>query len=339
MKGPEVASTHRDVAEPSIAESLQALRKEAGGVTYAEIATRISRLRAEHSGGAGGVGGAGFEVSRSTVYDAFRPGRTRLNPDLVVDIVLSLGVDLETAEGWRERCTTARPAVPRPSSRSTSSDSTTGADPAAAPRPASTERAGSVWSGRQRLLLIAATLLAALGVNLVGGELVIWLELPLFLDMIGTAVVAIALGPWYAVAVAIVTQFAAVPLHGNSEGLPFIPVAIVGALIWGYGARRGNLARSLPRFLLLSVVVALACTIVAVPITAAVFEGYSSHVAANSLTDRFQSVGENLVVAVASSNLTASVFDKLIAGFVGLAVGVPLRSRFATRPAAPLAIP
>lgn len=324
MKGPEAASTHREVAEPSIAESLQALREQAGAVTYAEIAARISRLRAERSGG------AGFEVSRSTVYDAFRPGRTRLNPDLVVDIVLSLGVSPEDAERWRERCTTTRPAAARSPSRSAPSDSVAGPEPTTPSPHAPAGRAAPTWTGRQRLLLVAATLLAAIAVNLVGGELVIWLELPLFLDMIGTAVVAIALGPWYAVATAVVTQFAAVPLHGTSAGLPFTPVAIVGALIWGYGARRWGLARSLPRFLLLSVVVALACTIVAVPITAAIFEGYSSHVAANSLTDRFQTVGENLVLAVASSNLTASVLDKLIAGFVGLALGVPLLSTFAS---------
>lgn len=299
----------------SVAEDLQQLRHEAGGVSYAEIATRVTSLRADRSGR------SSVAVSRSTVYDAFRPGRTRLDADLVVDIVRCLGVAEADAESWRARCIAAKPAAPRPSSRAGTASGAE-APPVSA---ASVLRVDAPRPGGRRVALTVGVMIGAVLLNVAGGRVVLWLDLPLYLDMAGTAVVALALGPWYAVATAIVTQLGGVLVNESTLGLPFTPVAVVGALLWGYGVHRWRWGRSLSRFLLLSVVVAVACTIVAAPITELVYGGFSAHVAGNSLTARFRDAGLVLPIAIATANLITSLLDKLIASFVALSLASSIR--------------
>lgn len=65
------------------------LRAEAGTPSYAEIARRIGVLR------------GGDEPAKVTVYDNFRPGRRRIDPDLLHDIVRALGTEADEAEQWR----------------------------------------------------------------------------------------------------------------------------------------------------------------------------------------------------------------------------------------------
>lgn len=299
----------------SVAEDLQRLRHEAGGVSYAEIAARITSSRAVRSGR------SAVAVSRSTVYDAFRPGRTRLDADLVVDIVRSLGVTEADAESWRARCVAAKPAVPRATPRS---QVLTGAE-APPVTAASVLRADATRRGGRRVGIVLGVMIAAVLVNAAGGRVVLWLDLPLYLDMAGTAVVAVALGPWYAVATAIITQLGVAVVNQSTLGLPFTPVAVVGALLWGYGVHRWGWGRSLSRFLLLSVVVAVGCTIVAAPIMDLVYGGFSAHVAGNSLTARFRDAGMVLPIAIATANLITSLLDKLIASFVALSLAGTVR--------------
>ncbi|MDQ1206043.1 energy-coupling factor transport system substrate-specific component [Microbacterium sp. SORGH_AS 862] len=299
----------------SVAEDLQRLRHAAGAVSYAEIATRVTSLRAVRSGR------SSVPVSRSTVYDAFRPGRTRLDADLVVDIVRSLGVADADAESWRDRCMAAKPAAPRPSPR-VGTASGAEAPPVSA---ASVLRLDAPRPAGRRVALIVGVMIGAVLFNVAGGRVVLWLDLPLYLDMVGTAVVAVALGPWYAVATAVITQLGGALVNQSTLGLPFTPVAVVGALLWGYGVHRWGWGRSLSRFLLLSVVVAVACTVVAAPITDLVYGGFSAHVAGNSLTARFRDAGMVLPLAIAIANLITSLLDKLIASFVALSLAAPIR--------------
>ncbi|MER8024685.1 hypothetical protein [Glutamicibacter protophormiae] len=103
----------------AIARDLQALRIEAGDVPYAEIVRRIGKLRER-----AGVGAAAARPARTTVYDVFRLGRTRINAKLVGEIVQALGCSPEEAETWERRCLQARldqsaakqrePASPQP---------------------------------------------------------------------------------------------------------------------------------------------------------------------------------------------------------------------------------
>lgn len=325
-------------------EALQSMRFAAGGPSYAEIAARVTRLRASRVGGARSV-----TVARSTVYDLFRPDRTRVDPALVADVILALGGSEHDAAHWRRHAAVANSLGHRPESAVEAP-----APPAAVPEnpeppphdPApSRSHAATLRDADERRTLdprpprttasrigVMAIIIALCTLaNVVGGQLVLWSSLPLFLDMVGTAVASIVLGPWYGVLVAIATQLTGAAYHSSPIGLPFTAVGIVGALLWGYGTRSWGLGRTPLRFFVLTVMVALACTLVATPITLAVYGGYSAHVATVAFTDQLRHLGEALWTAVLSANLISSLVDKMISGFIALTVGSSLVNRIDSR--------
>lgn len=248
----------------------------AGEPSYAEIARRIAEQRE-----LAGLPSHAARVARTTVYDVFRTGRTRLNVDLVREVVRALDGDGRLVDSWLE-------------------------DPApAAPEP----EAGSSLV----LLLMAACVL----VNFGGRVAVDLLGLPVYLDMAGTAVAAIALGPWRGAAVGATTNLLGT-FSSGPDSIPFALVNVVGALIWGYGVRHG-LGRTLPRFLALNALVALACSVVAVPVLLVLLGGSTGH-GEDAITSTFVELSAAATVATGLSNLLVSLGDKLISGFVALVV-------------------
>jgi energy-coupling factor transport system substrate-specific component len=302
-----------------VATGLQQLRVKAGGPSYAEIAARVAALRESR-----GHLPAASRVARSTVYDVFRAGRSRLNPELVGDIVMVLGGTDAEAEDWRRRCRVSR------------SEPLVGAQPA--PAPAAETAQENRWlrpdSRVVHGLFVLGVIALAVAVNVAGTAVVLLLPLPFYLDMVGTAIAAIAFGPWYGVAAAAATHALVAATHSSMAGVPYALVNVVGALLWGYGVRSWRLGRTPLRFLGLNVLVAVACTIVAAPITLVAYGGVSPNVGASGLSDHLAGAGAGILFAVVASNIITSVADKLIAGFVALAVAPSLmafRDR-ATRP-------
>lgn len=86
-----------------VAEQLSRLRAHAGSPSYTTIARRVRQLRARR-----GMPPGEREPGRSTVYDCFRQGRRRMQPELVSDIVLALGASFEQAHTWAQACTVAQ---------------------------------------------------------------------------------------------------------------------------------------------------------------------------------------------------------------------------------------
>lgn len=274
-----------------LALDLQELRGRAGDPSYAEIVTRIGQQRR--------AAGAPTESrpGRTTVYDAFRTGRRRVDGALVLEIVRALGADEDEVEAWRQRC---RDAVRPPD----------------VPAPATTPTQELAPHGGARSVLL--TLVLCLLANLLGRGVVDLLHLPLYLDMVGTVVAAVLLGPWWGAGVGAATNVLGSVISGPAS-LAFIPVNVVGALVWGYGVRHGW-GRSAARFLVLSMAVGVACTLVAAPIVLLVFGGYTFLHAEDTLTRTIVGHVGHLGVAVFASNLITSLADKVISGFVGLAV-------------------
>ncbi|GGO73968.1 ECF transporter S component [Nocardioides deserti] len=284
------------------AEELQVLRRTAGEPSFAEIARRVAEQRV-----ADGLDEHAARVARTTVYDAFRTGRARVNVPLVREIVRALDGDPALVDAWLRD--------PRPA-------------PAPSPAPAEPPRAeaGPV-AERPRRRQVLLLLLACVAVNLVGRELVVLLKLPAHLDMVGTALAAFALGPWHGAAVGLTTNVAG-SVPSGLISLPFALVNVLGALLWGWGVRRWGMGRTLPRFLGLNVLVAVACSLVAVPILLLVLDGSVGH-GQESIRQTVEAYGAQLVVAVGASNLLVSLGDKLISGFVALVAvsGLPASLR------------
>lgn len=281
----------------ALAADLRELRHDAGSPSFAEIVVRVARLRTER-----GVAPAAARPGRTTVYDAFRDGRRRLDTELVLDIVRALGGDDDAVAAWEVRCRRAAAADPRPAPVDGSEGEVRAADP---PR-----RARSA-SG------LLAVLLGAVGLNLLGRLVVDPLGLPLHLDMTGTATAAVLLGPWWGALVGALTNGLGSVLAGGLSWA-FAPVNVAGALVWGYGVHRFGMARTIPRYFGLSLLAGVACTLVAVPIVLSV-DAVTGHGTDDVISSAADVLGL-FVVAVVSINLLISLADKVLAGAVALTV-------------------
>lgn len=119
----------------------------------------------------------------------------------------------------------------------------------------------------QSLVLIVI----AIAINMVGGQLISMLKLPIFLDSIGTLISAVLLGPVVGMLTGLLTNL----LWGlltDPIAAAFAPVAMVIGLVAGWLARAGWF-RTLPKVVLSGVIITLAVTLVAVPIRTTLFGG------------------------------------------------------------------
>lgn len=276
----------------ALVHELRDLRERAGQPSFADVAVGVSRVRRER-----GLAPERARVGRTTVYDAFRLGRRRLDAELVADIVRALGGTPDDAERLAAQCLAAQ----------------SGRSPVPAVGP-EVERQPAIMARRA----LVAVLVGSVLINLAGRFLVEALGLRLYLDMIGTAFSALLLGPWWGVLVGLVTNVAGTASSGP-DSLWFAPVNAVGALVWGYGARRWRMGRSIPRFFVLNVVVAVVCSSVATTTIVVVLGGSTGH-SSDDITASLREVGQSLWLSVSVANLVTSVSDKLLAGFASLAV-------------------
>ncbi len=297
-----------------IAIDLQHLRDDAGTVSFGEIAVRIAKHRE-----AQGVNPAAARVARSSVHAMFATGRRRINPDLVQEIVRALGEDEASAAAWRTRCIEVQREYKRPSSNQLD-----------LPPPVSTSTIPQPFLEMPRPtvaispLIIVLTTLACIGLNYFGSTVNEKFSLPLFLDMVGTATAAFALGPWYGALVGLLSNLL-LAIGANPASIPFALVNMAGALLWGYGVRAWRMRHPWWKFFLLNILVAVTCTIIAVPLNVMLFGGFASGHVAVDLVAMVVAQGEGLWQSVFTVNMAMSVADKLLAGYVGLGIVLLLK--------------
>lgn len=148
-------------------------------------------------------------------------------------------------------------------------------------------------------------------VNLVIGQIVAALLLPVFLDAVGTILVAALVGPRAAIAAGLTSQVLAAMLSGNFSWLPFAVVQIVIALYASAAARVGAFKRfstALPAGLILGVLAGAT----AAPIAFYMFGGATAG-GVTFLTTTLRALGVPLKAAVFTSSLGTDLLDKTIA--------------------------
>jgi energy-coupling factor transport system substrate-specific component len=173
-------------------------------------------------------------------------------------------------------------------------------------------------SSRIPLTLVVTLVPVAAALNIVGGTINTALKLPTFLDMIGTCVAAIVLGPWWGALVGVITNVGGSFINGPI-GIPFALANVAGALVWGYGVRSWGMGSNSIKYFILNVIVALAVSAAAAPIVIFVFGGATGH-SSDAITAAFAQAGQDLITAVFASNVIVSLADKIIAGYVALAI-------------------
>jgi len=126
-----------------------------------------------------------------------------------------------------------------------------------------------------------------IALNILGGKISSCFHLPLFMDMIGTALLAIVFGPWYAATGGLLTNL----LLSIVSGVFYFPFAlcnIAGGLTWGYLFKRGYgkvigapakvFWQKFIKFILLNgILVAVIIATISATISYVLFGGFSGH--------------------------------------------------------------
>ncbi len=148
-------------------------------------------------------------------------------------------------------------------------------------------------------------------VNLVIGQIVAALLLPLYLDAVGTMVVAALVGPWAAILVGLTSQVLNAVLSGNFTWLPFGVIQVTIALYAWLAARAGVFRHTwtaAPAGLLLGIIAGST----AAPIAYHLFGGATAG-GVMAVTTALRAIGLPLDVAVRISSVSTDMLDKTVA--------------------------
>ena len=158
----------------------------------------------------------------------------------------------------------------------------------------------------------------AVGINLAMGKIVAALALPVFLDTVGTVLVAALAGTWPAVITGFVSQIAFTVLDARIMWLFFLPVQLFVALYAGLAATRAAFRSPLPAATWGLGLGVLAATL-AWPIALYVFGGVTAG-GVTVITTVLTGLGVPLGWAVFTASLSADLLDKMITFLLVFAV-------------------
>ena len=147
-------------------------------------------------------------------------------------------------------------------------------------------------------------------VNLVIGQIVAALLLPVYLDTVGTILVAALVGPRAAIAAGLVSQVLNAVLSGNFAWLPFGVVQIVIALYAAAAARLG-LFRRVWTAVAAGLGLGFVAATCSAPISYFLFGGVTAG-GVTVVTAVLRALGAPLGVAVASASFATDLLDKAI---------------------------
>ncbi|MCX6142200.1 MAG: hypothetical protein NTZ35_03175 [Ignavibacteriales bacterium] len=148
-----------------------------------------------------------------------------------------------------------------------------------------------------------------IALNLTAGQITAALKIPLYLDSIGTILVAVLVGPWSAIICGSAANLLAAAF-GNPSMIFFIPVVIVIGAFTGFLARKGWF-RKWYLVVIGGILQGVLAALVSAPISAYVFGGVMM-AGTDFLVLYFRSVGNNLLNSVIYQGLASDPVDKLV---------------------------
>jgi energy-coupling factor transport system substrate-specific component len=167
---------------------------------------------------------------------------------------------------------------------------------------------------------------AAAALSIAASYVAVLLGLPIYLDAIGTCVIAIVLGPWWGALTGVLTNVGGSFFFGPTN-IPFALANVLAALIWGYGVRTFRMGTNPVAYFVLCVIVGVATGAAGGVIALFVFGGATGH-PSDVITATLLAAGSALVNAVFTSSILTSVADKVISGFVAVAIIGALPPRY-----------
>lgn len=168
----------------------------------------------------------------------------------------------------------------------------------------------------------------AIAINIVIGQIVVLLKLPVFLDSIGTVMVAVLAGPWAGALTGTLSNI----IWGliiDPGALPWFPVALVIGLVAGICANYG-LFKKWWGVVITGFLIALAAAIVGTPIGVYLFGGITSS-GSSFITAYLLATGQGLVESVLSTNFIVEPIDKIATALLAWLIIKGLSARYVSR--------
>src|SRR5215207_11745543 len=168
----------------------------------------------------------------------------------------------------------------------------------------------------------------AIAINIAVGQIVVLLKLPVFLDSIGTVLVAALCGPCAgALTGALSNIIWGVAVDPNA--LPWWPVAFFIGLVAGFCANAG-LFKSWWKVVVTGFLVALTAATVSTPIGVYLFGGITAS-GSSFITAYLLQTGQGVLQAVFSTNFLVEPVDKITTAMLAFAIVQGLSRRFIAR--------
>jgi energy-coupling factor transport system substrate-specific component len=168
----------------------------------------------------------------------------------------------------------------------------------------------------------------AIAINLVIGQIVLVLKLPVYLDSIGTVLVGVICGPWAgALTGALSNIIAGIVL--DPGWFPWFPVAAAIGATAGVMANIGYF-KTWWKVVVTGFVIALVATIVGTPISIAVFGGLSAS-GSSLITAFLLETGRSLLASVLTTNFISEPLDKIATSLLAFAILDGLSARYLAR--------
>lgn len=168
----------------------------------------------------------------------------------------------------------------------------------------------------------------AIVLNIVVGQIVGALNLPVFLDSIGTVLIALLAGPWVGALTGLLSNLIW-GLISDPIAAAFAPVAMVIGLVAGLLARAG-LFRKWWQAIISGAIMAIALSFVAVPIRVYLFGGVTGS-GADFVTAYLLAVGQDLFSSVLITVIGLNLLDKMVTAVLAWAIVKGLSKRFVAR--------
>lgn len=176
--------------------------------------------------------------------------------------------------------------------------------------------------------LALALIPRAVALNLVLGLVVQSLKLPLYLDSVGTVLVAALVGPWAAIVTGIASN-TVLGLLSSPTFFAFIPVTVVIGLLAGIAGRLGAF-RSVPGSVLAGVVIGILGGATSVPIVLTLFGGVTAS-GTGIVTIALRALHLPLWVAAGIASISSDILDKIVSCLLVMLVVARLPTRLAAR--------
>lgn len=168
----------------------------------------------------------------------------------------------------------------------------------------------------------------AIAINVVIGQIVVLLRLPVYLDSIGTMLVAAIGGPWAGALTGTLSNI----IWGlliDPNAFPWFPVALFIGFVTGWCAI-GGLFKTWWKVLITGFLVAITAALVSTPIAVYLYGGITAS-GSSFITAFLMQTGRDMVTAVLSTNFLVEPVDKISTALLAFAIIQGLSRRYLAR--------